>query len=212
MIRIVNVNDELSVREVRNNNKVSIYVIDNLEELLLSTVKTNDYFYSEWVFDDNYIISYSRGCMVNQIPIKIEAAYSIKRKTLVDLSNQKTREMLENMLICRRGFDLTNILTEINSNDLGILPDAERNVLRDYLTQGNEEISNESIKEYILKKYPKLAEFSKLEGKLSIAEYLTIVKELKTSTIWLNAMPQDVEDLKNQKSELSHNKTLVKTI
>ena len=85
MEKITDIKENLQVKEIFKKGRTIISVIDDDKEILLSDIKTDDYFWNKWISDDNYIVAYSRGCMVNQIPLNIEAAYSIKNKRLLDL-------------------------------------------------------------------------------------------------------------------------------
>lgn len=160
-------------------------MIDGDKEVLLSDIETDEYFWNKWVYDENYVVAYSRGCMVNQIPLTVEAAYSIKNKRLLNMQNERIKELLEFMLICKKGFDLTQILTEINSSDLGLLSGDKKDIMS-----------------YILEAYPQLEKYASLTEKLSVSEYHSIEEELGESTFWLYAIPQDlsfVEDAPKKK-------------
>ena len=202
MEKITKINDSLSVKEDNRKNRTIISVIDGDKEVLLSDIETDDYFWNKWVYDDNYVVAYSRGCMVNQIPLTVEAAYSMKNKRLLNMKNERIKELLEFMLICKKGFDLTQILTEINSSDLGLLSDDKKDELRNYLTSGNKNINKKDIMSYILEAYPQLEKYASLTEKLSVSEYRSIREELDESTFWLHAIPQDlsfVEDVPKKK-------------
>ena len=202
MEKITKINDSLSVKEDNRKNRTIISVIDGDKEVLLSDIETDDYFWNKWVYDENYVVAYSRGCMVNQIPLTVEAAYSIKNKRLLNMQNERIKELLEFMLICKKGFDLTQILTEINSSDLGLLSDDKKDELRNYLTSGNKNINKKDIMSYILEAYPQLEKYASLTEKLSVSEYHSIEEELDESTFWLHAIPQDlsfVEDAPKKK-------------
>ena len=129
--------------------------------------------------------------MVNQIPLNIEAAYNIKEKRLIDL-DKKTKVLLEYMLICKRGFDLANVLQEINDQNLGILESIEKEDLRTYLTIGNKDIAQEQVIDYILSTYPQLKDYTNLEGPLSVVEYRNILDNLENSTFYFHIMEQDL--------------------
>lgn len=129
--------------------------------------------------------------MVNQIPLNIEAAYNIKEKRLIDL-DKKTKVLLEYMLICKKGFDLANVLQEINEQDLGILESIEKEDLRTYLTTGNKDIPQEQIINHILSTYPQLKDYTNLEGPLSAIQYRNISDNLETSTFYFHIMEQDL--------------------
>ena len=202
MEKITKITDNLSVKEDNRKNRTIISVIDGDKEVLLSDIETDEYFWNKWVYDENYVVAYSRGCMVNQIPHTVEAAYSIKNKRLLNMQNERIKELLEFMLICKKGFDLTQILTEINSSDLGLLSGDKKAELRNYLTSGNKNINKKDIMSYILEAYPQLEKYASLTEKLSISEYRSIEEELDESTFWLHAIPQDlsfVEDAPKKK-------------
>jgi len=208
MNKITNINDELSVREVSEKNRTIISLIDGDEETLLLDVMTDQFFSGGWVSDENYIVAYSIGCMLNQIPPTIESAYSIKDKKFLNVSNEKIKSLLENMLIYKKRFNLDKVLTAINKSDLGILLDREKNDLVDYLTSGNKNLSRDMVVEYILKKYPKLREYTNLKGNLSVSEYRGVEKEFAMTDFWFNAMPQDLKFVSGLQNDNSNDYTI----
>ena len=208
MEKITDIKENLQVKEIIKKRRTIISVIDDGKEILLSDIKTDDYFWNKWIFDDNYIVAYSRGCMINQIPLNIEAAYSIKNQRLLDISNKKIKVLLEYMLIAKRGFDLANVLSEINCVDLGLLNEDEKEDLSRFLTLGNKGIPHADVINYILKFYPQLKKFTELKDKLSVSEYRNIGEELNKSTFWFHAIPQELTFLQISTSdELSSNRT-----
>ena len=88
MKEIFRLNDKTSVEKKKQFKRTIITLNKNSQIVVLSDLKTNDYFWSNVVFDENYVVVYSRGCMVNQIPLNIEAAYNIKEKRLIDLDKK----------------------------------------------------------------------------------------------------------------------------
>ena len=151
--------------------------------------------------------------MINQIPLNIEAAYSIKNKKLLNMTNKKIKVLLEYMLIAKKGFDLANVLSEVNSNDLGLLSEDEKDDLRRYLTLGNDAISHEDVINYILQLYPQLKKYVDLKDKLFISEYRAIEEELGESTFWFHSIPQELTFLQSPTSDgLSPNTTGFKQI
>ena len=126
MKEIFRLNDKTSVEKKKQFKRTIITLNKNSQKVVLSDLKTNDYFWSNVVFDENYVVVYSRGCMVNQIPLNIEAAYDIKEERLLDLSYKKLKVILEYMFISKRGFELTDILTFINKEDLQILDEESK--------------------------------------------------------------------------------------
>lgn len=165
MEKITDIKENLQVKEIFKKGRTIIFVIYDDKEILLSDIKTDDYFWNKWISDDNYIVAYSRGCMVNQIPLNIEAAYSIKNKRLLDLSNKKIKVLLEYMLIAKRGFDLANVLSEINNSDLELLNEDEKEDLSRFLTSGNKGIPHTDVINYILQFYPQLKKYTELKDK-----------------------------------------------
>lgn len=213
MEKITDIKENLQVKEIFKKGRTIISVIDDDKEILLSDIKTDDYFWNKWISDDNYIVAYSRGCMVNQIPLNIEAAYSIKNKRLLDLSNKKIKVLLEYMLIAKRGFDLANVLSEINNSDLELLNEDEKEDLSRFLTSGNKGIPHTDVINYILQFYPQLKKYTELKDKLSVSEYRNIGEELNESTFWFYAIPQELTFLQfSTSNELSSNGTDFKQI
>ena len=213
MEKITDIKENLQVKEIFKKGRTIIFVIDDDKEILLSDIKTDDYFWNKWISDDNYIVAYSRGCMVNQIPLNIEAAYSIKNKKLLDLSNKKIKVLLEYMLIAKRGFDLANVLSEINNSDLELLNEDEKEDLSRFLTSGNKGIPHTDVINYILQFYPQLKKYTELKDKLSVSEYRNIGEELNESTFWFYAIPQELTFLQfSTSNELSSNGTDFKQI
>ena len=213
MEKITDIKENLQVKEIFKKGRTIISVIDDDKEILLSDIKTDDYFWNKWISDDNYIVAYSRGCMVNQVPLNIETAYSIKNKRLLDLSNKKIKVLLEYMLIAKRGFDLANVLSEINNSDLELLNEDEKEDLSRFLTSGNKGIPHTDVINYILQFYPQLKKYTELKDKLSVSEYRNIGEELNESTFWFHAIPQELTFLQfSTSNELSSNGTDFKQI
>ena len=115
MKRIIKLNNNVSV-EVKKVEDRTIIILDrNGERVILSDLKTNDTFTSDIVRDDNYVVVYSKGCMMNQIPLVIECAYNIKTDTILNTKkNPKLAENLEMMLISKRCFNIIPIILWLN--------------------------------------------------------------------------------------------------
>lgn len=188
------INDNLSVKIVESLKRKKVFVNHNNKEILLANVKKiTEYFWVRTVNDENYIVVYSRGDMSNRIPLKIEAAYNIKNRSIVDLSNPKIKVLLEYMLICKKGFDVANVLEYINDYPLEIIDEDEKEDLAIYLTCGNTEISRTEIIKYILDNYPQLKEHMNYTEKLSVIQYRNIIDSLETDTLWFHEMPQIID-------------------
>lgn len=199
MKKVTNIKDGLKVKEVVGKNRTAIFVIDDDKEFLLSDIETDEYFWNRWICDDNYIVAYSRGCMVNQMPLNIEGAYSIKNRKCIDVSSDKIKLMLEYMLISKRIFSLESVLSEINTSDLKLPRDDEKNELKEFLTLGNENISQEVITNYILRQYRELEPYTNLDSNLSLKDFNDIKEKLANKSFWFNAIPQNIDNVCNQK-------------
>jgi len=194
MKHYIKLNNGLTIEQINERNRTIISVINDKEKILLLDIKTNDYFWSKFVFNDTYVVAYSRGCMYNQIPLNIKAVYNIKEKRLIDL-DKKTKVLLEYMLIFKRGFDLANVLQEINEQDLGILEEIEKEDLRTYLTIGNKDIPQGKVINHIISTYPQLKDYTNLEGPLSVVQYRNISSNFEDSTFYFHIMEQDLEHI-----------------
>lgn len=201
MKREIKITDNLKVEENKKRKRTITSVIENGERKILTDIETDDYFWSKVVFDENYVVVYSRGCMVNQIPLNVEAAYDIKEKRLLDLSNKKLKVILEYMFISTRGFELTDILTFINKEDLGILDEESKDDLKRILTCGNNKISDEEVLNYIFKKYPILLNYRNLKGPLSVINYKKIEEEIGQEIFRFHLMPQSLKFLEEIRLE-----------
>ena len=203
MKNIIKINDEISIKESRTINKTKIYIIKNNEQILLTNIKTNDYFWCKCAYDENYIVVYSRGCMVNQIPLNIESAYDIKNDKFINLKSKNIKTILEYMFISKKSFDLAVILSVINFVDSNMATPQEIDNFIKYLTFGNKKINLNDIKLYILNCYPSLKEYTNLKFPISIFKYRKLLDEIERDTFWFHIMPQNLDyieslDLNNQ--------------
>lgn len=148
--------------------------------------------------------------MVNQIPLNIEAAYDIKEERMLDLSYKKLKVILEYMFISKRGFELTDILTLINKEDLQILDEESKGDLKRILTTGNDNITNEEVINYILSKYPMLKKYRNLSGPLSVIEYKKIEEELGQDIFRFHLMPQNLKFIEQENKVVEKHKVLKK--
>ena len=191
MKHYIKLNKDLTIEQIKKRNRTIISVINDKEKILLSDIETNNYYWNKFVFNDTYVIAYSRGCMINPIPLNIEAAYNIKEKRIITL-NDKIKVLLEYMLISKKGFELENVLQEINEQDLGVLEEIEKEDLRTYLTAGNKNITHEKVINYILSTYPQLQEYTNLQGPLSVSNYRNILDNLDNNVFNFHIMEQDL--------------------
>ena len=195
--QVIVINDKLWVGIDIRKKRTIISLYENGVQKILSDMETGDYFWSRTTRNKHYIVAYSRGCMVNQIPLNIDAAYSITDGKQLDLSNQKLKVLLEYMFICRKGFELAQVLATINSDDLELVDDEEKEILIKYLTAGKVSITREQVIDYILKQYPKLKEYTNLTSPISVAKYKEIARSVREETLHFHVMPQDLHKLPN---------------
>lgn len=99
MERVIKINDKVSV-EVKKVKGRTIVILDrNGERLVLANKVINEGFSCDVVYDDNYVVVYSKGSMMNQIPLIIECAYSIKNDAILNTKkNKKLAETFQKML------------------------------------------------------------------------------------------------------------------
>lgn len=208
MKKIINIKDNLDIEFIENilMNNTLINVIDNGKKIVLSDVRTGNNFYSDFTYNDYYIVSYSRG-NVNERPLILHTCYSIKDGRVIDFAdplNEKLKNALENMLLTGKSFSLAHVLQELNLCDLELLVDEEKDELSNFLTAGNAEITKDDIAVHIVGRYPELLGYMNLRGPLTVAEYRQIEKELNASKFFLYAMSQDLSFLENKKEDEYH--------
>ncbi|MGM9882050.1 MAG: hypothetical protein ACI31S_04335 [Bacilli bacterium] len=160
-------------------------------------VKTEDYVWTYVTGDNNYIVVYSHGCTINQIPLNIGVAYNIKNRSTVNLENKKVKVLLEYMFISKKGFDIATVISFINNKDLEVTEKEEVEDFIYYLTSGNKDVTYSEILDYVLKAYLELTKYMNIKEKMSIVEYRQIVEEFDTNILRFHIMPQVVEELPN---------------
>ena len=194
MKNIININDSITIEINKKFGRTIITLNKNGKKEVLSSLKTNDYFWSDAKFDENYIIIYSRGCMVNQIPLKIESAYNIKTDTILDVQkDKKLAAELEYMFISKQGFDIGTTLSVINSSNLEVADNEDVEDMIKYLTNGNNNVKKEEVINYIIKAYPLLSRFSQIETPITVMDYKMILKEFDSSYLYFHKMPQIID-------------------
>lgn len=200
------INEEIIIEQINKRDRTIISVICDNEKTILSDVKTYSHFWNKVIFNDTYIVAYSRGCFVNPIPLNIEAAYNIKEKRLIELSNE-TQILLKYMLLLKKEFDLAHVLQTINKENLDIIKEEEKEHLKTYLTAGNKNISQEEVINYILSTYPQLKYYTNLEGPLSVVEYQNIKNDLINVQFYFHIMEQDLELMQPSITQTENNST-----
>lgn len=188
--RTIKINEELQIEVSKTDTETEIYLIENNEKRILSFLETDKDFWSDVLYDENYIIVYSRGTMFNQIPLSIEVAYNIKTRKMVDLTNIELRKLLEYRFLFKKYFDLRDVLTFINDVDLKLISSKDGLVrLKEYLTSGNEQISRHDIIDYILTEYPILRKYNNIKNPIYVKDYLEMIEEIGLSDLYFHTMP-----------------------
>ena len=192
MINTVKINDELYIELNKKNNETIISIINNNLKIVLSKMKTDCTFSTNFVYDKNYIVIYSKGSSINNIPLNIEVVYDIKRNITINLSDNKIKNIFKNILIYKRGFNLVDILSSLNTFYIDTDDDDDvHNNFRTYITSNNKNISDEEFINYVISNYPKLKKYIGL-GVIPYSIYSKIEDDFGTDTLWFNIMPQDV--------------------
>ena len=195
MEKRIKINERTSVGIDVYKGRTCIKVYDQVNGItVLSDIETDEYFTSDFKYNEYYIVAYSKGCMANQIPLSIDGAYSIKEKRKLELS-PKLKQLLENMLVTKRCFGLEHVLEAINVAYLHLIDLEDTDFLPNYLCAENVNVSNRECEEYILQCYPKLKPYTKLEAPLSVVKYREIEKKLRRTRFYFLSMPQELLDL-----------------
>jgi len=115
--------------------------------------------------------------MANQIPLTVEAVYDMTNKKVI-LVTKKNKAIFEYMCVVKKGIYTSVILEFLNDDKLEIAEEEEVEDFVRYITAGNEKITKDEIKSYILKEYPYLEEYMNFENPLSVKQYRKIMDEL----------------------------------
>ncbi len=185
------INSRVQVERNIRMKTTAISVIVDGEKTVLADMKTNDYFWLKYEHNDRYIVVYSRGCMVNQIPLKVEAAYDIKNEKVVEIK-RKNQVILEYMLIGKKQFEIGTILEFINDCLLNVASKEETEDFKRYLTAENPNITRERIKEYIISCYPVLSMYCDYDYIITVMEYREIMEKLGNN-LCFHIMPEALD-------------------
>ena len=192
MVKTTKLENGLSIVEQTKDGVKRIYVKEGNNTKLLSKDEVFEGYYHDYAYDDSYIVTYSRGSMACPAPLVIKAAYNIQLQKTMKLNN-KMRNVFEYMLVCKKGFDMDVVLTEINGRDLGLIKSGAEQALHDYLTSGNSDITHQEIVDYVLKEYPALAKYTSLDPFITLVDYRKMKEDLGSDYFRFRAMPQEVE-------------------
>lgn len=177
-------------RNVRMKTTAISVIVDGVKTVL-ADMKTSDYFWLKYEHNDRYIVVYSRGCMVNQIPLKVEAAYDIKNEKVVEIK-RKNQVILEYMLIGKEHFEIGTILEFINDCVLNIASEEETEDFKRYLTAENPNITREQVKEYVISCYPVLAAYCDYDCIITVMEYRELLDKLGNN-LCFHIMPEALD-------------------
>lgn len=188
------INEEVELVTIKKRGNTSAMLFINGQTICLCTVKnTNDYFWVAYGKNENYLVVYSRGCMVNQIPLKVEAVYDLKNKKIIPVT-MKNKVIFEFMCVSKKGIDISVILEFLNENTLQLSEQEEVEDFIRYITAGHENITTEEIKEYVFSQYPIFKEYTSLNTPLSVKEYRKILDEVALDVLKFHIMPNPLAE------------------
>lgn len=171
--------EQLILEIIERKNRTTVNIIDRGIKRPLARVKTSEYFFCKVKLSASYLVVYTRGCMVNNIPLVIEAAYSITTREIVNLDCEKTRSLLDYMVVSRTAFDIAEVLQAINKADLEIVEQEKKYNLKRYLTADTTHFTEDEVMSHILKAYPWLVNYTNLSGPISVIGYRNLIKEIQ---------------------------------
>ena len=151
-------------------------IVDGNKVQLCKVDDTDENFWVGYSFNENYLVVYSRGCMANQIPLKVEAVFDITNKRVISVTN-KNKVIFEYLCIVKKGICLPVVLEFLNDSKLEVCDEDEVLDFVRYITAGNTDIANDAIKAYILKKHPFLEKFMDIQKPLTVKEYRKLVAD-----------------------------------
>lgn len=188
---IIEINNDVFVEIKRKENRTIIILNRNGDRVVLADKRTSEGFSCDVVCDDNYVVVYSKGSMMNQIPLIVECAYSINSDAILNTKkNKKLAKDLEMMLISKRLFDIFTVVSVLDKSDLkSEYLDVETDYFIEYLTNGNNNISREEIISYILRSYPDLVDYLNL----SVTDLCNKVGDSKLRCLSFYKMPQIID-------------------
>lgn len=189
MTRNIQINEKifLNIAETFGETMVKVYV-DNRPVHICKLSKNETFVGVGYVFNEFYIVIFSRDVSKEKNQFKIEAVYDIVKQNIVQLS-EKNEHIFEYMCILKKKTDVAVVLQLLNNSKLQIAEEAEIEEFIKYITAGNENITREQIKEYILSVYPDFIKFMNLTSEISIIEYRKILSELNLEICEFNIMP-----------------------
>lgn len=189
--RIIKEGIKLVIIKKLGSTSVMLYV-DNNPIRLCKVEKTDECFWVGYEFNEHYLVIYSRGCMANQIPLTVEAVYDMTNKKVIPVT-KKNKVIFEYLCIAKKGIYTSVLLEFLNDSKLEIAEEEEVEDFVRYITAGNEKITKDEIKAYILKEYPYLEEYMNFENPLSVKQYRKIMDELD-DVLRFHIMPNPLKE------------------
>ena len=183
--KLITITSNLSLEIVKDGSDTIIYLSESNDKRILYIYYPNKF--NSFLYDDTYIVIYTKD---KYHKLNLEVAYNYKTKRLVNLSNNKLRYLLEYRFLLKQCFDLRVILSFINQIDLKLISSPNELInLKDFLTSGNSNITNQEIIEYILKNYPILKRYTNLTQPLYVTDYLKIIEDIGHESLYFHIMP-----------------------
>lgn len=192
---------------LHGKTQTEVIIINDGEERHLGTLLSDDYYTESIVYNNDYVIFYAKGCMVNQIPLTVNEVYEIDTNKFIDLSGYYLSRIFESMFITKRIFDFSTVASVLTSQVLV----ADKNEIDDLITYllngnlGDDANSNYLIAaEYILNQFPQLKDMVSLNNCNSIHQALKWLHEQEKTygdSFALHSMPTKLENLSYKKGK-----------
>ena len=163
MKKVVHIDTDLIIEEIIEDDNTKTYLLNETtgERILLASIYTNMYNWSKYIVKDNYIVIYTTGVIATEIPVNIQAVYDLNRMEHISYDD----ELIKNIFIYSKPFSLGTVLSTINDFCFGDEKDVEEFI--DYLTNNNENIMSEDIKNYIIESHPILENYQSIDPNIS---------------------------------------------
>ena len=205
VIKPINKHTFLIEKKSQDGRSTEYSILSNHQIKPLVTVEGTNVKYKA---NNYYLIIFSCDFSgFNSLPV-IEAAYDLQKDEVLDIAdNYKLQYALEDMFLYAQIYNKCVYLQAINDNHLGLTSDEEMADFYDYIKCGNDNITNEMVKKYILANNPCLIKYSNLPSSMNMVEFNKIYREYcNEHVVNLTSIPQRLDFLKDNKV-LSKNKS-----
>ncbi len=192
--------DIVAIKEEKRKREIFTIIHDGEKVVLFDELK-RDSGYRKFAYDENYLVVLFKFYDTKNFAHTV-AAYNIKKKRLLDLeNNENLSAALDYMFVDKESFPLTFVLELINDEELGLKTKEElEDSIIYYLTNGNENITLEEIKQYIFNCYPKLKKYTNLSIPFAVSDYQCILEEFNKYELEFHKMPQIIDEEKDRKA------------